>query len=96
MAVVSVTSGYSPTITKVETLTPLQVLWWASYVRWAGEAFVINVYSEWPYMRTDTAIENAGYNSGNWKMDMGMLFLIGVVWRAIAYAIMRWYNKPKK
>jgi hypothetical protein len=94
--VVSVTSGFSPTVSEVDSYTPLQVLWWVSYTRWAGESFFLNIFSLWPYMRTDMAVVKAGYKVGNWGMDMGMLFLIGLVWRAIAYAAMRWHHRVKK
>eukprot|EP01114_Cavostelium_apophysatum_P016835 TRINITY_DN4868_c0_g1_i1.p1 TRINITY_DN4868_c0_g1~~TRINITY_DN4868_c0_g1_i1.p1 ORF type:complete len:808 (+),score=142.72 TRINITY_DN4868_c0_g1_i1:71-2425(+) len=95
---ISVTSGLSPTLSRVEDYWPLPILWYLSYCRWSAEAFYINMTQSDPRIkdRYDTVIRGTGYNPDNFALDLGMLFVLGVVWRILAYIAMRLRHRDKQ
>jgi hypothetical protein len=91
----TVTSGLFPSLNVVKGWNVLCVFWYLSYDRWAAEAFVILGASGQPTGgRMDDAIVAVGYDPGNFAIDIGLTFLIGVMWRVAAWiALLR--SKPR-
>jgi ABC-type multidrug transport system ATPase subunit len=91
---VSVTSGSSPDLSVVQKWGPLQALWWISPARWAAEAMILS--DTLPFrddFRVADAIRQSGYDPNGFAMDIGMLVLIGTVFRCIACGIMAWQKR---
>jgi ABC-type multidrug transport system ATPase subunit len=70
-----------------------------SYGRWAVEALTISEINLQPaYLSKIVAayIEDWGWNTGNYSLDIGMLFIIGFVLRVITAACLVLMNRDKK
>jgi hypothetical protein len=90
----SVTSGLSPRLDQIDDYGPLQIFWWISYNRWAAEAIMVNVASEWDYIRLKTAVSTVGYKLDSFPLDFSMMILIGIAYRILAFiALMRLARK---
>jgi len=88
---VSVSSGLSPSLSEVDKYPPLPFFWWISYSRWISEAIFLTMVNNWPWLqdRIDLSVSAEGYQPGNFSMDIGMTFLIGILWRIAAYIALR-------
>lgn len=90
----SVTSGLLPTLKVVEGWGPLRVFWYLSYNRWGAEALTILAAAGSDTAgRMDVALTAVGYNPDNFAIDVGMIVLLGVMWRGVAYIALR-RSKP--
>lgn len=91
----AVTSGLSPSLDVVSNWNILRFFWYVSYNRWAAEAFVIMDASGQPTNgRMDRIITATGFDPANLDIDIAIVFMIGIVWRILAYiALLR--AKPR-
>ena len=86
----SVTSGLHPSLKVVANWNVLQAFWYASYNRWGAEAIVALDNSGQPTGgRMAVAIRAAGYDPGNFGVDIGAIVAIGFAWRIAAYFALR-------
>ncbi len=63
-----------------------------SYNRWGGEAVILlmtRASRSAPEELVDRALVNYGVNPDNFNLDLGMLVVIGVMWRLFAYLRLR-------
>eukprot|EP00762_Andalucia_godoyi_P001471 ANDGO_00133.mRNA.1 ABC transporter G family member 28 len=89
----SVTSGLSPNLNTVSSWGPLIIFWIVSPARWAAEAIITVSVS--PYkgnFRVEQSIRKTGYDINHFDVDITMLFVLGTVFRIIAFCIMYWKN----
>jgi hypothetical protein len=89
----AVTSGLSPTLHQVKDYPPLIAIWSLSYPRWGAESIYLNVIEQWSGMRPEVAVNTAGYQLGNYGLDLGMMFIIGLLWRIAAMLALYFRNK---
>jgi ABC-type multidrug transport system permease subunit len=83
----SVTSGLSPKLTSIDNYQPLPFFWTLSYCRWGAEAlYLISVGEQTE--RVSMMTKDAGYNPDNLKLDIGMLVIIGILYRIVTYVTM--------
>jgi hypothetical protein len=83
-------SGLFPPLTVVKRWSILRVFWYLSYDRWSAEAFVLlGVKGQPTDGRMDHAIVAAGYDPGNLNADIGLTFLIGVMWRVLTWIALK-------
>lgn len=82
----------------------LQIFWWISYARWAGEALAISLVANFPHLkgifhsillvlifctdRIDYSLRQDGFEPNNLALDLGLMFVIGIAWRLIALFVM--------
>lgn len=62
--------------------------------RWSTEAYLIEELntnpSYWPEEINDVYFDTLGYNRSNRAMDIGMLFLLGLIFRLVGLAGLKW------
>jgi hypothetical protein len=92
----SVTSGLSPKLSEIEKHPPLQFFWWISYDLWAAESMVLNMASSFDPVRVKETISYVGYQYGNYSKDIGLMFIIGMVWRGAAFAALMFKKPPER
>lgn len=94
--VVGVLNGMSPSLRQVREWH-LQWLWRASPGTWLAEGyFDQNVSPLESIYQIDHAANHLGYILGQFKLDLGMLMVIGTVCRVLAFVLMRVVNRSKQ
>ncbi|KAI5844501.1 ABC transporter-like protein [Morchella snyderi] len=83
--VTGIISGYGPTLADVKTWH-LEWFWRISPATWFVEAyFTENVYMFSYLYDVEHAARTTGYTLNEYVMDIGMMFVIGTLYRVIAY-----------
>lgn len=95
--VAAVTSGLVPRFKTVKSWGPLQVLWYLSYNYYGAEAMLAaTTNTDYTSDRiADTMMADTSYDVTRYGFNLGMLFVMGVMWRIFAYLAIRFY-KPKQ
>ncbi|CAI6327815.1 unnamed protein product [Periconia digitata] len=86
--IIGILGGVAPPLSKVATWK-LEWLWRMSPGVWFTEAFVSQCLLPLDYLYfLKAASEATGFKLGQFSLDMGMLFVIGCVYRIIAYVLL--------
>jgi hypothetical protein len=94
----SITSGDKPSLKDVnEQYSVLAVLWQISYCRWTSEALYITEVSTYKDdYRVEGGYSKIGFHQDYFALDCTMIFLLGIVMRAIAYLVLRFRHRDKQ
>lgn len=94
--IVGTLSGMAPTLHDVKTWH-LEWLWRASPGTWASEAIFdknVGVWSE--IYNVQQSADYVGYNLGSFSIDCIVLLAIGTIYRVLAFAEMRLFNRERQ
>ena len=91
--VVGVISGVSPSLTTV-TKWHMIWLWRASPGTWLSEAYFSEIVKPYGYIyQIQQAADSTGYRFGMFQQDLLMLLALGTMYRVIAFAWLRLFNR---
>ncbi|KAK0255644.1 hypothetical protein B0A54_10963 [Friedmanniomyces endolithicus] len=94
--VIGVTGGVAPPLSKVK-MWHVEWLWRMSPGVWFTESYVTENWTPMGYLyQTDLASKTIGFTLGQFGSDVGILFLIGCVYRVIAYLALIMVNRDKQ
>ena len=94
--IVGTLSGMAPTLHDV-TNWHLAWLWRASPGVWASEAIFDQNVGVWSTIyNVQQSAEAVGYNLGQFGLDLALLLGIGTIYRALAFAEMRLFNRGRQ
>ncbi|KAK3116056.1 hypothetical protein LTR53_004004 [Teratosphaeriaceae sp. CCFEE 6253] len=94
--VIGVLGGVAPPLSKVHSWH-LEWLWRLSPGVWFTEAYVTENWAPMGYLyRVDWAAQAVGFRLGQFGLDVGMLFLIGCVYRVVAYLALILVHRDKQ
>ena len=88
--------GYGLTLKKVKSWG-IYFFWALQFNMWSAEAFyshTLQIYET--IYDNELANSDYGYSIGNTSLDYGMMFLIGSLWRVVAYLAMIFMNRDKQ
>eukprot|EP01118_Nematostelium_gracile_P002568 TRINITY_DN12798_c0_g1_i1.p1 TRINITY_DN12798_c0_g1~~TRINITY_DN12798_c0_g1_i1.p1 ORF type:complete len:211 (-),score=31.76 TRINITY_DN12798_c0_g1_i1:19-651(-) len=90
--------GNNPTLRDLRNMGPVALIGAStSWVRWIQEALFINEAETYPLTETITdKIEWMGYDMDNYKMDLGMAIVIGIVVRVVAFVLLVFKDRAKQ
>lgn len=59
---------------------------------------MLNIIGDWEGQNQDRVSKKLGFEPGNLGMDYGMLIAIGIFWRIVAFALLKYdlYRKNKQ
>ena len=90
----AVTSGLSPTLKQVRDYPPLEIIWGLSYPRWASESIYLNsVQDFYDQDRVEVVLKELGFEKDNYGLDLGMLVVLGIAWRILAFLALYFKNR---
>jgi len=91
-------SGIRPTLADVQKMAfPMSILPNFSLLRWATEAvYTTEIDTYVGIYDISQGIEYFGYNLNNFKLDMAMLVVLGLVFRLIAFLLLLLLDRDKK
>ncbi|KAK1824150.1 hypothetical protein LTR12_001451 [Friedmanniomyces endolithicus] len=94
--VIGVLGGVAPPLSKVK-MWHVEWLWRMSPGVWFTESYVTENWTPMGYLyQTDLASKTIGFTLGQFGSDVGILFLIGCVYRVIAYLALIMVNRDKQ
>ncbi|KAK1811150.1 hypothetical protein LTR12_014491 [Friedmanniomyces endolithicus] len=94
--VIGVLGGVAPPLSKVK-MWHIEWLWRMSPGVWFTESYVTENWTPMSYLyQTDLASKTIGFTLGQFGSDVGILFLIGCVYRVIAYLALIMVNRDKQ
>ncbi|EMC93677.1 hypothetical protein BAUCODRAFT_150956 [Baudoinia panamericana UAMH 10762] len=94
--VIGVLGGVSPPLSKVKSWH-MEWFWRLSPGVWFTEAYVTDNWSPMAYLyQTDLASRAIGFTLGQYSLDIGLLFLIGAIYRVIAYLALILVHRDKQ
>ena len=94
--IVGVISGMSPTLVTVAGWH-MSWLWRASPGTWLTEGYFDKNVRPWGYLyQIEDAEMYIGFRVGRFWMDLGILFVLGTVYRILAFVLMRVVNRRKQ
>jgi len=68
-----------------------------SLLRWASEAvYTIEIETYIGFYDISQGIKFFGYNLNNFKLDLAMLFVLGLTFRLLAFLLLLLLNRDKK
>ena len=91
--IVGLLSGVKPTLHKVAEWQ-MTWLWRASPGTWLNEAYFTENVTPYGYLyQIDQAASATGYRLGRFSLDLTVLFLLGTLYRIIAFGMLRLFNR---
>ncbi|KAJ3274969.1 hypothetical protein HK104_003993 [Borealophlyctis nickersoniae] len=88
--------GYGPTLTQASDWNII-FIWEMSFNKWGAEAMYSASLE--PYRGVfdiDASAEQFGYTLGQVGKDLGIMFVIGIVQRVVAFGLLIWTNRDKQ
>ncbi len=94
--IVGILSGTSPTLAKVSSWH-MEWLWRASPGTWLAEAYFEENITPLGYLyQINVTKDKLGYHLGRFRHDLGFLFLIGTIYRVVAFVGLRLWKRIKQ
>ncbi|TKA44813.1 hypothetical protein B0A55_13462, partial [Friedmanniomyces simplex] len=94
--VIGVLGGVAPPLSKVK-MWHMEWFWRLSPGVWFTESYVTENWTPMGYLyQTDLASETVGFTLGQFGLDIGTLFLIGCVYRVVAYLALIAVHRDKQ
>ena len=94
--IVGVISGMSPTL-KTVSGWHMTWLWRASPGTWLSEGYFTENITPWRYLyQVEDAATGLGYKLGQFNLDLVMLFVLGTIYRILAFVGLRFLNQQKQ
>lgn len=91
--VVAIISGVRPSLHTVGGWH-MTWLWRASPGTWLSEAYFTENVTPYRYLyQIDPAAAGTGFNLGHYSLDLAMLFMLGTLYRVIAFGALRVFNR---
>ena len=91
--VVGLVSGVKPSLHRVAGWQ-MTWLWRASPGTWLSEAYFTENVTPYGYLyQIDQAASATGYKLGGFGVDLAVLFLLGTIYRVIAFGMLRLFNR---
>ena len=91
--IIGIISGAKPTL-RAAAGWHLTWLWRASPGTWLSEAYFTENVSPYGYLyQIDLAATGTGYELGHFGLDLAVLFLLGTVYRVMAFGMLRAFNR---
>ncbi|KAJ3052883.1 hypothetical protein HK097_005473 [Rhizophlyctis rosea] len=88
--------GFGPNLTQAKRWGII-FIWEISFNRWAAEAiFSDYLWPFWGVYDIQAVADSTGYTLGRFGHDMGIMVLLGAVWRVIAFLLMVFTNRDKQ
>ena len=94
--VVGIISGVRPSLHTVGGWH-MTWLWRASPGTWLSEAYFTENVTPYRYLyQIDQAAAGTGYKLGQYSLDLAMLFVLGTMYRVIAFGALRLFNRTSR
>ena len=94
--VVGIISGVNPSLRTVGGWR-MTWLWRASPGTWLSEAYFTENITSYGYLyQIDMAAAGTGFNLGHYSLDLAMMFVIGTVYRVIAFGALRLFKRRSR
>ena len=94
--IVGIISGTSPTLKTVKGWH-MSWLWRASPGTWLSEGYFAENITPWRYLyQVEDAANGLGYVLGRFSLNLAMLFVLGTVYRVLAFLGLRFLNRQKQ
>ena len=91
--VVGIISGVKPSLHTVRGWH-MTWLWRASPGTWLSEAYFTENVTPYRYLyQIDLAASGTGFKLGHYSLDLAVLFMLGTLYRAIAFGALRLFNR---
>ena len=91
--IVALVSGVKPSLHTVAGWH-MTWLWKASPGTWLSEAYFTENVTPYRYLyQIDQAASGTGYKLGHFSLDLAVLFVLGTIYRVIAFGMLRLFNR---